>query len=206
MNWWENLEIVLASASPRRAKLLSEMGFRFTQYPSNAPEPLLTSKSPREGVLEIAKSKARTVAAALMEKERIVLAADTIVVLNGKVFGKPKDEKEAYGMLARLSGRKHEVITAVCLIYQGEEYAFASSTSVLFREMQHNELIYYIEHYKPFDKAGGYAIQEWIGMCKVAEINGSYTNVMGLPTEKVYTFIRHLVERNSALRDKEGRG
>ncbi len=203
MNWRENIDIVLASASPRRAQLLEEMGFRFEVHPSTAPEMKIEGRSPRLGAIETAKAKATDVARQIGDDEKMILSADTIVVQEGVVMGKPKDAKEAYSMLARLSGKRHEVITAVCLIYKGKEYSFASSTSVLFRELVHDEVTYYIEHYKPFDKAGAYAIQEWIGRCKIAEITGSYTNVMGLPTEKVYTFIRNLVEMFSSNPSEE---
>ncbi len=195
MSDWKSEEIVLASASPRRAQLLSDMGFKYVQYPANKPE-LELSEGPARGVaLKIAKAKARAVYEELGRPDKMILAADTIVVLDGRIMGKPTNEKDAYRMLARLSGKKHEVITAVSLIYKGKTYSFASSTTVLFREMLHDEVLYYIEHYRPMDKAGAYAIQEWIGMCKIAHIEGSYTNVMGLPTEKVYTFIRHLMEK-----------
>jgi septum formation protein len=132
----------------------------------------------------LAKLKAQALSA--HSKEAIILAADTVVLLDNSILGKPKDTKEATRMLLDLSGKTHRVVTGVCLLSQEKLVLFEDSTSVTFRQLSPNEIAHYIEHFQPFDKAGAYGIQEWLGMIAVEKIQGSYYNVMGLPIHKVY--------------------
>ena len=120
---------------------------------------------------------------------RMVIAADTIVVLEGEVIGKPSDRKEAIDILSRLSGRKHLVITGVVMIKGEKEIAFADSTEVWFHELTRNQIEFYVDKYKPYDKAGAYAIQEWIGVVGIQAIRGDFYNVMGFPVSRVVRYL-----------------
>jgi len=168
------------------------MGFRFEVLPADIDEDGFSHLEPYRQVLEIAEAKAQHVRTRHDIGRRWVLAADTIVVLKGRVLGKPGDKRTAYRMLAALSGQKHTVITGVVIYCEGKYYRFHEATEVLFRPLIHEEIEYYLEKYRPFDKAGAYGIQDWIGLTKIASIRGSYSNVVGLPTEKVYTFLQQL--------------
>lgn len=184
------MKITLASNSPRRRELLKGLNLDFEvelikgikeDYPNDLP------------VEEIPKYIAKEKAAAYKTSEsEVLLTADTIVVLDGKVMGKPKDASEARQMLQLLSGRVHQVITGVCLTTTYSQQSFSETTAVTFRELSLDEINYYITHYKPFDKAGAYGIQEWIGYVGVTKIDGSFYNVMGLPVEKVYEALKDI--------------
>lgn len=144
-------------------------------------------------VTEIPKYIAREKAAAYeAAADELVITADTVVVLEQEVLGKPKDAADASRMLHELSGRTHQVITGVCLTTQTQQRAFAVGTDVTFKNLTDEEIAYYIEHYRPFDKAGAYGIQEWIGYIGVKDIRGSYFNVMGLPVQRIWEEIRVL--------------
>lgn len=151
----------------------------------NYPKDLSIERVPQY----IAKEKA---AAYNIKSDEVLLTADTIVVLGNEVMGKPKDASDAHRMLRKLSGKTHHVITGVCLTTADKQKAFSEITAVTFRELTDDEIDYYIEHYKPFDKAGAYGIQEWIGYIGVSKIEGSFYNVMGLPVERVYEEIKAL--------------
>lgn len=151
----------------------------------NYPKDLSIERVPQY----IAKEKA---AAYNIKSDEVLLTADTIVVLGNEVMGKPKDASDAHRMLRKLSGKTHHVITGVCLTTADKQKAFSEITAVAFRELTDDEIDYYIEHYKPFDKAGAYGIQEWIGYIGVSKIEGSFYNVMGLPVERVYEEIKAL--------------
>lgn len=125
--------------------------------------------------------------------EQIIITADTIVAIDGEILGKPKDHQEAQEMLGKLSGKKHEVYTGVSINYEGKLTSFYDKTEVYCRVLNGEEINYYIETCKPFDKAGSYGIQDWFGLAVVEKLNGSYTNVMGLPTEKLYQQLLTLV-------------
>src|SRR5690606_27499024 len=127
----------------------------------------------------------------------LLIAADTIVAVDDEILGKPKDSQEARLMLQKLSGKSHEVITGVALLHLGKIYSFFEKTIVHFKELTNSEIEYYISEYKPFDKAGSYGIQEWIGMIGVLKIEGSYTNVVGLPTERLYHAIGSFLQQNN---------
>ena len=125
-------------------------------------------------------------------ENELIITADTIVYLDGKVLGKPHDEKEAYDMLRSLSGRTHQVITGVCLTTTRTQHCFASVTEVTFDKLTDEEIQFYVEHYRPMDKAGAYGIQEWIGYIGAKKLTGSYFNVMGLPVQRLYQELKKM--------------
>ena len=131
--------------------------------------------------IAIEKASAYTVA-----KDELVVTADTVVIVDNEILGKPKDRAEAYGMLRKISGKTHQVVTGVCLTTIDDQRSFTVTTDVEFKELSDNEIYYYIDKYRPFDKAGAYGIQEWIGYVGVLSLKGSYYNVMGLPVQRIY--------------------
>lgn len=178
--------ILLASNSPRRKELLKGLGVPFTvtvlpDIDESFPETLKAEEIP----VYIARKKAMAYLSRI-EESTLLITADTIVWLDGKVYGKPHDEEDAKQMLRALSGKTHQVITGVCLRTQNKEKTFYSLTDVSFSDLTDREIEYYVSKYKPIDKAGAYGIQEWIGFAAVKEIKGSYFNVMGLPIHKLY--------------------
>lgn len=179
--------IILGSASPRRKELLSGLGITFTvDARSGAAETFPQGIPYLEVSQTIAEGKSDSFHRHL-EKDEILLTADTIVFCpDHEALGKPKDPEDAFRMLRLLSGKTHEVITGVCIRTTAGKELFSSVTQVTFRELSDEEIHYYIDNYKPFDKAGAYAIQEWIGYVGITGINGSYYNVMGLPVQMLY--------------------
>jgi septum formation protein len=177
-------QIILASASPRREQLLREMGLRFVVLRPDGIEEELSGAAPDVLAMRNAQRKARAVAG--RRPDAMVIGADTVVVLDGKVFGKPRDVAEAGRMLEQLVGCQHEVITGVCLLHHalGTELLFADTTKVWMRSLSRTQIEEYLSQIDPLDKAGAYAIQEH-GAGVVQRIDGSYTNVMGLPTERL---------------------
>ncbi len=184
-----SIPIILASQSPRRQELMRGMDLNFRVEIREVDESFPEGLSPQETAVYIAEKKA--IAFDSDSDDHLVVTADTIVCIEGDILGKPRDVEDAQRMLRLLSGKEHEVITGMCLLYQHRKISFFDTTKVLFSELSDAEINYYIESYKPFDKAGAYGIQEWIGLTAVRSIKGSYTNVVGLPTEKFYG---HLLE------------
>lgn len=182
--------LLLGSKSPRRKELLSGLNIDFKVVDIDCYETYPQNLRGADIVKYIAQLKALSYKDKLDVTE-ILLTADTIVWLDGKVLGKPHSEQDAKQMLKLLSGRTHEVYTGVCISTTEEHILFSDCTEVRFRELNDEEIDYYVDHYSPTDKAGAYGIQEWIGLSAVSSINGSYTNVMGLPTEKVYLYLRN---------------
>lgn len=176
-------DLILASASPRRKQLLEQAGYTFDIIVADVDETNPPGMDRHEVPGFLARKKAAVVAEQYPDKT--VIAADTVVLLDQDILGKPVDEADALRMLGRLSGRMHEVITGVCIRKGSEENNFSVITEVYFRELSEEQIRYYIQHYKPFDKAGAYAIQEWIGLVGIDKINGDYYNVMGLPVSLV---------------------
>ena len=180
--------IVLASQSPRRKQLLewAEIPFDIIvkETAETYPEGLAIEKVP----VYIAREKALAVKPNIAES-RIILAADTVVVLKDRIIGKPKDRNDAFAILSSLSGNKHRVITGVVLMRNEEELSFFDSTEVAFHELTESQISFYVDKYKPYDKAGAYAIQEWIGVVGIKEVKGDFYNVMGLPVSRV---VKHL--------------
>lgn len=182
-----NYHIILASNSPRRRELLGGLGLDFEV--KVLPD-IEESYPPTLPVQEIAQYIAHEKSEAyrkVMKPNDLVITADTIVVAADEVMGKPHDANDARRMLQKLSGRSHQVITGVCLSTLQHKRQFSVTTDVTFKQLSEEEITYYITHYHPFDKAGAYGIQEWIGYVGVTSLNGSYFNVMGLPVQRIYT-------------------
>jgi septum formation protein len=177
-------QIVLASGSPRRRQLLEWAEVDFEVIVSDVPETWPSGLPVGLVPIHIARSKALAVKKKVSQ-DRIVLAADTVVVLEGEIIGKPTDREDAIGILSRLAGRQHEVITGVILSGGKKEIAFAESTEVCFHELTRQQIENYVDKYRPYDKAGAYAIQEWIGVVGIRGIDGDFYNVMGLPVSRV---------------------
>lgn len=184
-------KIVLASQSPRRRQLLEWAEIPFEIVVKETPETFPGGLSPKDAAIFIARQKALAVRPGLPDNITIV-AADTIVVLNGRLIGKPTTREDAIGILEALSGQKHEVITGVVIIKGEKEIAFADTTEVQFHELKTDQIEFYVDKYKPFDKAGAYAIQEWIGVVGIRSVNGDFYNVMGLPVSRVVRELNNL--------------
>jgi septum formation protein len=192
----ENLaeyRIILASRSPRRQQMLHELGLTFEvvirEYPETFP-PGLDGNSIAE---YISREKAVSFRDELSEKD-IVIAADTVVWCNNKLLGKPNDYADAAFMLGEISGRTHEVITGVTLLSVRKEITFSVSSKVTFDPLTGDEIDFYISNYKPYDKAGAYGIQEWIGLVACSSIEGSYFNVVGLPVRTLYKELQKFIK------------
>lgn len=175
--------IILASKSPRRQELLTLMGLNFKVVLKDVDESYPDGLSPAEIAVYISEQKAK----AFKADDATVITADTIVALNGEILGKPADRAHAQEMLAKLSGNKHEVYTGVTLVKGDKIHSFYDLTEVYCKSVTSEEIDFYIDHYQPYDKAGSYGVQDWWGLVVVQRIEGSYTNVMGLPTEKLYS-------------------
>ena len=186
----DRYHIILASNSPRRKELLAGLDIPFDVrvidgIDESFPHDLLT----KDIAGYIAKKKADAYQQT-MAADELIITADTIVILGQKVMGKPKDAAEAVEMLHELSGNTHQVITGVCLTTKEKQVCFSVETDVTFKTLTDEEIHYYVEHYRPFDKAGAYGIQEWIGHVGVTGMNGSYFNVMGLPVQRIYEALK----------------
>lgn len=181
----DKIKLILASKSPRRQSLIQEMGFpfevRFKEVEEIYPPHLKSDEVP----VFLAELKSKPLVENLAQNE-ILITSDTVVVNEGKILGKPKDKDEAFEMLQSLSGKSHKVITGVCLRSINKTISFAETTTVYFSDLNDTEINFYIDNYQPFDKAGAYGIQEWIGAIAICKIEGCYYNVMGLPVHKVY--------------------
>lgn len=184
-------KIILASKSPRRQELLRLMDVDFRIVLKDVDESYPDHLSPTEIAVYIAEKKAKAFDESV--NDEIVLTADTIVSIDGHILGKPETITHAAEMLQMLSGRVHKVVTGVCLLYKHRYNLFHDVSEVFFRKLSSDEISFYVEKYKPLDKAGAYGIQEWIGLTGIERINGSYTNVVGLPTEKLYQQLIRLV-------------
>jgi len=176
--------LILASQSPRRKQLLEWAAVPFSVVVSDVEESFPHTLPKEEVPVFIAAKKAKAVQL-MCSPDAIVLAADTIVLLQGKILGKPVHREEAISMLLSLSGVTHQVITGVIIVQGNREVSFSQTTSVTFHSLSLAQIEYYVDHYKPYDKAGGYAIQEWIGVIGIESIEGDFYNVMGLPVSRV---------------------
>ncbi len=191
----KRFKIILCSGSPRRHNLLNEIGIPFKimkdiPFDESYPSTMYAYKVP----VYLAEQKSRQVDMNDTDHENIIITADTIVILNNNIINKPVDRADAIKMLQRLSGNKHEVITGVCLKKSSGSISFSSLTEVYFKALTIKEIEYYIDQFKPYDKAGSYGIQEWIGYIGIDKINGSFYNVMGLPVEKLYTELKQFIK------------
>ncbi len=183
-------KIVLSSNSPRRKELLGELGIDFeVRVIEGIDETYPKELSVEEVPQYIAREKARVY---IVDKDEVLLTADTVVVLGNEIMGKPHDEADAMRMLRQLSGKTHQVITGVCLTTNDKQVTFADVTDVNFADLTDEEIKYYVDNFRPLDKAGAYGIQEWIGLAGVTGIKGSYFNVVGLPVHRVYAELKKL--------------
>ena len=179
-------KVILASNSPRRKELLAGLGVEYEvrtlpDVDESYPETLQGADIP----LYIAREKADAYKA-LLQPDELMITADTVVWLDGRVLGKPTDREEALQMLRSLSGHTHEVFTGVCITTTRWQRRFAAQTEVRFSTLSEDEISYYVDNYRPYDKAGAYGVQEWIGFVGVEYISGSYFNIMGLPVQRLY--------------------
>lgn len=186
----QNYKLVLASASPRRRELLGMLGVPFEVRPLKCVDETYPPELPAVEVpLFLARKKGDAARVELSENE-IIVTADTVVVCDGEVLGKPTDEADAKAMLRKLSGKTHTVVTGVAVATREVTLSQSAFTEVTFAQLSNAEIDYYVDRYKPLDKAGAYGIQEWIGCIGVKHISGSYYNVMGLPLHLLYTLLR----------------
>lgn len=178
------MKIILASNSPRRKELLGGLGVDFEVKVLNGVDESYPDTLPAKDVAEyIATEKA---AAYTVQEDELLITADTVVIVGQDILGKPEDAADACRMLRELSGKTHQVVTGVCLTTSKEQRRFSVTTDVTFKQLSDAEIEHYVDKYKPFDKAGAYGIQEWIGYIGVTALNGSYYNVMGFPVQRVY--------------------
>ncbi len=181
-------QVILASKSPRRALLLKELGLKFKVGHLVGPAEVYPENLSNTAIAQyLAELKASVYTQEIKDSNKLVITADTIVCTTTEVLGKPGGKVEAIEMLHKLSGKAHAVITGVTIMSNSKKITFAVSTKVYFKHLSAEEINYYIDRYKPFDKAGAYGIQEWIGMTGIEKIEGSYFNVVGLPVQKLYT-------------------
>jgi len=184
--------LILASNSPRRQQLLRDCGFEFEVFVRDFDETFPEEMPAHEVAEFLAVEKNKHYRP--LKPDAIIITADTTVVLENEVLNKPGDEAHAYEMLSKLSGKTHQVISGVCISSPDHLSSFSDITSVTFRPMSDEDIWYYIKNFKPFDKAGSYGIQEWIGMTQIESINGSYFNVMGLPTLNTSSILKTYLE------------
>jgi septum formation protein len=180
--------LILASSSPRRQYLMKESGFEFRIEKPDVDE-TFPAELPLDQVARYLASKKAEFFRPLIHDE-IIITADTVVILNNTILNKPGDRTEAIAMLSQLSGNTHLVMTGVCIVSKEKEESFDDTTEVTFVKLTSQEIEYYVDHYRPYDKAGAYGAQDWIGMVAIEKINGSYFNVMGLPIHKVYQHLQ----------------
>lgn len=188
--------IILASQSPRRKQLLEWAEIPFEVMVQSTAETYPPDMAVPDVPVHIAHEKAIAVKqknAALNHADNIIIAADTVVVLNNTIIGKPKDREDALDILSRLSGNKHQVITGVVILKGEKEIAFADITDVWFHPLTSEQIAFYVDKYQPYDKAGAYAIQEWIGVVGIQSIQGDFYNVMGLPVSRVVTALEEIM-------------
>ena len=188
-----NLEIILGSQSPRRRELMAGLDLPFTAITIDADEHYPAELQGGDIPYYISRAKAHAYEGKLKE-DQILITADTIVWLDGQMLGKPHDEAEAYSMLRALSGKTHQVFTAVTFVQKGKAMeTVVDKTDVTFAELTDEEIRHYIQKYRPFDKAGAYGVQEWIGYIACTEMKGSYFNVMGFPVHLVYKALKQML-------------
>ena len=182
----EKYKVILASGSPRRRELMAGLGVNYeVRILPDVDESYPHTLQGEEIPLYIAKENADAYIP-MMQPDELIITADTIVWLDGKVLGKPRDREDALQMLRTMSGRTHEVFTGVCITTTDWQRSFTAQTEVRFATLSEDEIIYYVDNFKPMDKAGAYGVQEWIGFIGVENISGSYYNIMGLPVQKLY--------------------
>jgi septum formation protein len=194
----DNRHFILASRSPRRQQLLRELGLEFDVVVKEYNETFPENLTGREIAEYLARKKAGLFAGEISDND-IVITADTIVWCSNRVLDKPADYRNAVEILRFMSGKTHEVITGVTFFSTHGEYTFSDISRVTFDNLSDKEITYYVKEFKPFDKAGGYGIQEWIGLTGIISVEGSYFNVMGLPVQKLYKELKRFIETHTDL-------
>lgn len=192
-----NYKIILASNSPRRRELLAGLGIDFEVRVLSGIDESYPSELPVMDAAEYIACKKAEAYQQVMADDELIITADTVVIVDDEVLGKPADAAEATLMLKKLSGRSHQVVTGVCMTTLEYSVHFSVTTDVTFKPLADDEIEYYIEKCQPFDKAGAYGIQEWIGYIGCTGLNGSYYNVMGLPVQRIYTELQRFIRRRS---------
>lgn len=190
MEYFSGYRLILASRSPRRQMLLKELGLFFDTIEKDFDESFPHNLKGKDIALYLSEKKAESLASDIRNNE-ILITADTIVWCDGELLGKPAGREEAVMMIGKLSSNTHQVITGVTLLSEKQRISFAETTSVTFDAMTEGEIEYYVDNFRPYDKAGAYGIQEWIGLASCSRIEGSYFNVVGLPVQRLY---RELIE------------
>ena len=189
---FKNYNFILGSNSPRRKEILKEIGLDFSVYPPNIDENFNKEMKLENIGVFLAEKKTNAIKNELKEND-ILITADTTVIYNNELLSKPENTLEAKEMLNKLSGKSHKVITGVCLLSKNKKCTFSCETIVTFNNLEIKEIEFYINKFKPFDKAGSYGIQEWIGLIGIEKIEGSYTNVVGLPASMLYTKLKKFI-------------
>ncbi len=191
---FKRYQYILASKSPRRQYLLKELGFQFRVEVRETRETFPDGLKAPEIVMYLSTQKADAFPAGDLQENELLITADTIVWFENQVLGKPADAEEAVNILSRLNGRMHEVFTGVSLKTREKAVQFYDRSAVWFKSLTTAEIAHYVNHYQPFDKAGAYGVQEWIGYVGVEKIEGSFFNVMGFPTHKFYEYLEQFIE------------
>jgi len=187
-------KIILASNSPRRRELLAGLGLAFEVRVLEGVDERYPASLPADDVAEYIAAEKAEAYRSVMQPDELLITADTVVICDGEVLGKPVDETDACRMLRQLSGKTHHVVTGVCLTTTTAQRRFSVTTEVTFKKLTDSEIHYYVDNYHPLDKAGAYGIQEWIGYIGCTGLRGSYYNVMGLPVQRIYTELAILVK------------
>ncbi len=185
-----NKKIILGSKSPRRKQILEDAGFEVEVISFDVPEDYPDTLKENEIAEFLAVKKAQP-CLPMAKDQSLVITSDSIVVLNGKVYGKPSSYEDAFEILSALSGNVHQVYTGVCVADPNSTVSFTEKSDIKFAHLEAEEIHYYLENFKPFDKAGAYGIQDWIGLCKVEWIHGTFSNIMGLPMARLYEVIKN---------------
>lgn len=183
---------VLASNSPRRKELLAGLGLKFEVRVIDGIDESYPASLPASEVAQYIAEKKADAYRSTMQADELIITADTVVIVGEDILGKPHDEADAVRMLREISGRTHQVTTGVSLLTSTQQCSFSVTTDVTFKSLSDEEIMHYVSHYRPFDKAGAYGIQEWIGYIGVTGLHGSYYNVMGLPVQRIYTELQKL--------------
>lgn len=188
----DRFHLILASKSPRRRQLLRDAGFEFTLADSFEVEEIYPETLAAEEVAEFLSNLKADAYPVALKGNDVLITSDTVVVADGEVMGKPADYADAFRMIRKLSGKMHKVITAVCIRTASQKLSFSDECDVFFDELSDEEIDFYLRHYKPYDKAGAYGIQEWIGYIGISRIEGSFFTVMGFPIHRVYQELKRL--------------
>ena len=199
LNKLKDFNVVLASNSPRRKELLADLGINFEVRTIKGIDESYPAQLPVLDIAQYISRKKALVYQRDMSPQDIIITADTVVILGDEVLGKPPSCEEACAMLRQLSGKTHKVVTGVTIVMQGHTSSFSAVTDVEFAPLDDQVINYYVDHYRPLDKAGAYGIQEWIGCVGVRHINGSFYNVMGLPLHRLYTELDRLLDKQLGL-------